>query len=189
MTEASAVAALYSGFLAFVVNKGAKLSDLPSIFKSAASSTGLVMILSGAGGTMAWIVANQRLLDGLIGTLSSMPVWVFLLCVNVLLLGSGCLLDDYASTVIWGPLVAPLAWQLGVHPLHIGAIFCINLVIGLATPPFGLTLFITSPIAGVPLEDTVKNALPLIAVSIGVLLLLTFVPEVCLFVPRLLGYV
>ena len=70
----------------------------------------------------------------------------------------------------------------------IAVIICINLVIGLATPPFGITLFITSPMAGVKLEETVKEAVPLLIVTIAVLLLATFVPDFCLFLPRLLGY-
>lgn len=97
-------------------------------------------------------------------------------------------MDDYASIVILAPIIAPVAWQLGIHPLHIAVIVCINLVVGLATPPFGITLFVTSPIAGVKLEETVKEAIPFLVVTIGSLLLVTFVPDICLFLPRLTGY-
>ena len=69
-------------------------------------------------------------------------------------------MDDYASTVILAPIIAPIAWAIGINPLHIGLVFCINLVVGLATPPFGVTLFVTSPIAGVRIEETAKEALP-----------------------------
>ena len=188
ITEASAVAVLYSGFLAFCVNRAVKLKDIPEMFLDAASTTGLVLLLAGAGSVMAWAIANERVLDSIIGPMSTMPSWLFLLCVNIVLLITGCFMDDYASIVILAPIIAPIAWQLGIDPLHIGLVICVNLVVGLATPPFGITLFVTSPIAGVRIEDTVKEALPFVIATIGVLLLITFVPQVALFLPKLAGY-
>lgn len=188
ITEASAVAVLYSGFLAFCVNRSVKLKDIPEMFLDAASTTGLVLLLAGAGSVMAWAIANERVLDSLIGPLSTMPWWLFLICVNILLLIVGCFMDDYASIVILAPIIAPLAWQVGIDPIHIGLVICMNLVVGLATPPFGITLFVTSPIAGVRIEDTVKEAIPFIAATIGVLMLVTFCPKLVLFLPRLAGY-
>jgi len=108
--------------------------------------------------------------------------------VNILLLVCGMFMDDYASTVILAPIIAPLAWALGISPLHIGLVFCINLVVGLATPPFGITLFVTSPAAGVRVEQTARQALPFLAVTIGILLLVTFVPNFALWLPNLMGY-
>ena len=127
-------------------------------------------------------------MDQLIGPLSSIPSWLFLLLVNILMLICGMFMDDYASTVILAPIIAPIAWALGINPLHIGVVFCINLVVGLATPPFGITLFVTSPVAGVRLEETAKEALPFLLVTIGVLLLTTFVPQFALWLPNLMGY-
>ena len=188
ITEASAVAVLYSGFLGFVVNKSVKIKDLPEIFKEAALTSGLVLLLAGAGSVMAWAIANEQVLSYVIGPLSSIPPWMFLLFVNILLLITGCFMDDYASIVILAPIIAPIAWKLGLHPLHIAVIICINLVVGLATPPFGITLFVTSPIAGVRVEDTVKEALPFVLTTICILLLVTFVPEISLFLPKMMGY-
>jgi tripartite ATP-independent transporter DctM subunit len=189
ITEASAVAVLYSGFLAVVVNRAIKLRDIPTIFMESALTSGLVLLLAGGGSVMAWAIANERILDAVIQPLSQVQPWVFLLCVNVLLLITGCFMDDYASVVILAPIIAPIAWELGINPLHIGLVICVNLVVGLATPPFGITLFVTSPIAKVRIEDTVREAIPFLAVTIGILLLITFVPGVSLFLPRLFGYV
>ena len=97
-------------------------------------------------------------------------------------------MDDYASVIIIGPILAPIAWTFGIDPIQIGIIICVNLVIGLSTPPFGIVLFVTSPIAKVKIEDTVSAALPLIIISILVLLLITYVPSMTLFLPRLFGY-
>jgi TRAP-type C4-dicarboxylate transport system permease large subunit len=117
-----------------------------------------------------------------------MPSWLFLLMINILLLVVGCFMDDYASIVILAPIIAPIAWAIGIHPLHIAVVICINLVVGLATPPFGVTLFITSPLAGVTIEETVKEAIPFLIVTIAILLLVTFVPQISLFLPTLMGY-
>lgn len=188
ITEASGVAVIYSAFLAFFVNRSVKLSDIPQMVVEAAATSGLVLILSGAGTAMAWGIANERVMSLLIEPLSAMPSWLFLLLVNILLIVCGMFMDDYASTVILAPIIAPIAWALGIGPLHIGLVFCVNLVIGLATPPFGITLFVTSPTAGTTVEKTAKEALPFLAVTLAVLLLVTFVPDVALWLPETLGY-
>lgn len=188
VTEASAVAALYAFILTFFVFKEAKWSDLPEIFLETALTSGLVILLAGTATVTAWAIANEQIIYMLIEPFSNVPTWVFLLFVNILLLLNGMFMDDYASVVVLGPIIAPIAWRLGVDPLHIGAIICINLVIGLATPPFGIALFVTSPMAGVTIEETVREAIPLIIVSIAVLLLITYIPQICLWLPRSLGY-
>ncbi len=188
VTEASAVAALYAFILTFFVFREAKWSDLPEIFLETALTSGLVILLAGTATVTAWAIANEQIIYILIEPFSNVPTWVFLLFVNILLLLNGMFMDDYASVVVLGPIIAPIAWRLGVDPLHIGAIICINLVIGLATPPFGIALFVTSPMAGVTIEETVREAIPLILVSIAVLLLITYIPQICLWLPRTLGY-
>ncbi|MGI6030460.1 MAG: TRAP transporter large permease [Eubacteriales bacterium] len=188
ITEASGVAVVYSAILAFFVNRSVRIKDIPDMIIEAASTSGLVLLLSGAGTAMAWGIANERVMDMLITPLSTLPSWLFLLLVNILLLICGMFMDDYASTVILAPIIAPIAWALGINPLHIGLVFCINLVVGLATPPFGITLFVTSPVAGVRVEETAREALPFLLTTIGVLMLVTFVPQVGLWLPNLLGY-
>ena len=188
ITEASGVAVVYSAIIAFFVNRSVKLKDIPDMIIEAASTSGLVLILAGAGTAMAWGIANERVMSLLIEPLSQMPQWAFLLLVNVLLLVCGMFMDDYASTVILAPIIAPIAWAIGINPLHIGLVFCINLVVGLATPPFGVTLFVTSPIAGVRIEETAKEALPFLLTTIAILLLVTFVPDIALWLPESMGY-
>ena len=187
ITEASGVAVVCA-IIAFFVNRSVKLKDIPDMIIEAASTSGLVLILAGAGTAMAWGIANERVMSLLIEPLSQMPQWAFLLLVNVLLIICGMFMDDYASTVILAPIIAPIAWAIGINPLHIGLVFCINLVVGLATPPFGVTLFVTSPIAGVRIEQTAKEALPFLITTIAILLLVTFVPDIALWLPESMGY-
>ena len=188
VTEASAMAALYALIIGFVIHRDIKIRDLPEIITETALTTGLVLILAGASTVTAWIIANEQVISRLAEPLGQLPVVVFLLLINIFLLLNGCFMDDYASVIIIGPILAPIAWTFGIDPIHIGIIICINLVIGLSTPPFGIVLFVTSPIAKVKLEETVSAAIPLILVSIAVLLLVTYVPSICLFLPRLFGY-
>ena len=107
---------------------------------------------------------------------------------NILLLINGMFMDDYASVIVLGPILAPIAWALGVDPIQIGVIICVNMVIGLATPPFGIVLFVTSPIAGVTVEDTFKGGWPMLVTSIVVLLIVTYYPPLTLWLPRMFGY-
>jgi tripartite ATP-independent transporter DctM subunit len=188
VTEASAIAVLYALIVGFFVHRDLHIKDLPEIILETALTTGMVLILAGASTVTAWIIANEQVVTQLAEPLSSLPMLVFLLLVNIFLLINGCFMDDYASVVIIGPVLAPIAWMFGIDPLHIGVIICMNLVIGLSTPPFGIVLFVTSPIAKVKLEDTVAAATPLIVASICVLLIVTYIPSVCLFLPRLFGY-
>lgn len=188
VTESSAIAALYAFFITFVVYREGKLSDIPDILKETALTTGLVILLAGSATVTAWAIANEQVINKVIGPLSTLPQWSFLLMVNVALLINGMFMDDYASVVVLGPIIAPVAWKLGVDPLQIGAIICINLVIGLATPPFGITLFVTSPMAGVTVEQTFKEAFPMLVASIIVLFFVTFFPPLTLWLPRFFGY-
>jgi tripartite ATP-independent transporter DctM subunit len=188
VTEASAVAALYALIVGIFIHKDIQLKDLPGIILETALTTGLVLILAGASTVTAWIIANEQVISRLAEPLSQLPSVLFLLLINIFLLLNGCFMDDYASVIIIGPILAPIAWVFGIDPIHIGIIICVNLVIGLSTPPFGIVLFVTSPIAGVTLEETVSAAIPLILISIAVLLLITYVPSISLFLPRLFGY-
>ena len=188
VTESSAIAAIYAFIITFVVYKEGKLSDIPAILKDTGRTSGLVILLAGSATVTAWAIANEQVVYKVIGPLATLPQWAFLLMVNVALLVNGMFMDDYASVVVLGPIIAPVAWKLGVDPLQIGAIICINLVIGLATPPFGITLFVTSPMAGVTIEQTFREAIPMLLASIAILLLVTFFPPLTLWLPRLCGY-
>ncbi|MGE5583734.1 MAG: TRAP transporter large permease [Bacillota bacterium] len=188
VTEASAVAALYALILCVFVYKEVKLKDLPEILMETAITSGLVIILAGAATITAWAIANEQIVNLLVGPLSHVPAWVFLLAVNILLIINGMFMDDYASVVVLAPIIAPIAWNFGIDPIQIGAIVCINLVLGLVTPPFGIALFVTSPMAGVKIEDTFKQAFPMWAASLAILLLLTYIPGITLWIPKMFGY-
>ena len=188
VTEASAAAAAYAFIISMLVMKEVKWRDLPAIFMETAVTSGLVILLAGSATVTAWAIANEQIIDAISVPLAGVPAWAYLLLVNILLLINGMFMDDYASVIVLGPILAPIAWAMGVDPLQIGVIICVNLVIGLATPPFGITLFVTSPMAGVTIEETFKGGWPMIVASIVVLILLTYIPPITLWLPRMFGY-
>jgi tripartite ATP-independent transporter DctM subunit len=188
VTEASAAAAAYAFLISMLVMREVKWRDLPAIFMETAVTSGLVILLAGSATVTAWAVANEQIIEAISGPLAGVPTWAYLLLLNILLLINGMFMDDYASVIVLGPILAPIAWSMGVDPLQIGVIICVNLVIGLATPPFGITLFVTSPMAGVTIEETFKEGWPMVVASVAVLLLLTFVPPITLWLPRAFGY-
>ena len=188
VTEASAAAAAYAFVISMLVMREVKLRDLPAIFMETAVTSGLVILLAGSATVTAWAIANEQIIEAISGPLAGVPTWAYLLLLNILLLINGMFMDDYASVIVLGPILAPIAWSMGVDPLQIGVIICVNLVIGLATPPFGITLFVTSPMAGVTIEETFKEGWPMVTASVAVLLLVTFVPPITLWLPRAFGY-
>jgi tripartite ATP-independent transporter DctM subunit len=188
VTEASAAAAAYAFVITMFFTKEVTWRDLPAIFMETAVTSGLVILLAGSATVTAWAIANEQIVEAISGPLSHVPLWAFLLMLNIMLLINGMFMDDYASVIVLGPILAPIAWALGMDPLQIGVIICVNLVIGLATPPFGIVLFVTSPMSGVTVEETFKAGWPMIAASIAVLFLLTYFPPITLWLPKMFGY-
>jgi TRAP-type C4-dicarboxylate transport system permease large subunit len=113
---------------------------------------------------------------------------VFLVIVNLLLLVLGCFLEGTTILLIIVPVLLPTARALGIDPVHFGVVAVVNIMLGLITPPYGLLLFLMVKIAEVPLQELVREVMPFLGVMVGALALITFVPSLVLFLPRLLGY-
>jgi TRAP-type C4-dicarboxylate transport system permease large subunit len=113
--------------------------------------------------------------------------YVLLLVINILFIILGMFIDTMAITLVFIPMVLPLVEALGIDLVHFGVLIVLNMMIGLSTPPFGVLLFIVAGISGTPLKDVIRECLPMTIVLIGVLFLITYVPEVVLFIPRTFG--
>ena len=113
---------------------------------------------------------------------------MFLLAVNLLLLILGCFLEGTTIILVILPVLLPTAQALGIDMVHFGVMCVVNIMIGLVTPPYGLLLFMMTKIADIPLRDMIREVMPFLYVMIGALLLITLVPDIVLFLPRLLGY-
>jgi TRAP-type C4-dicarboxylate transport system permease large subunit len=112
----------------------------------------------------------------------------FLLAANLILLALGCFLEGTTILLVIVPVLLPTAATLGVDPVHFGVVAVVNIMIGLVTPPYGLLLFMMVKIAGVPLKHLVREIMPFLAAMFIALALITFIPDLVLFLPRLLGY-
>jgi TRAP-type C4-dicarboxylate transport system permease large subunit len=113
---------------------------------------------------------------------------MFLLVANVILLVLGCFLEGTTILLVILPVMLPTAQALGIDPVHFGVVAVVNIMLGLVTPPYGLLLFMMVKIADVSLTDLVKEVMPFLVVMIGALALITYVPDLVLFLPKLMGY-
>lgn len=187
-TEAAVLAVLYALGLS-LVQREIKLSDLPGILLKSGTSSATILLLVGAAAMFGWVLTISQVpqkLGMLILSISNDP-YVFLLIVNILLFAAGMLLDAGPAILILGPVLGPTVLQLGIDPVHFACIMCINLSVGLATPPFGLVLFATSTIGKISVGQLVKAMLPFWLAQVVVIGLVTYVPAISLTLPKMLG--
>ncbi len=188
-TEAAAVAVAYALFVTVFILRSTGWRELKGIFRATALQSGVILLLVGAAVTLGWLVTVSGLATSIAGSILAVtdnPL-LLLFLVNLLLLVVGMFLDAGPAILILGPVLSPVFTSLGVDPVHFAIIMCVNLTIGLATPPMGLVLFVTASVARVRLEDIVRAILPFLAVEILVLFLITFFPSLVLTLPRWLG--
>lgn len=190
-TEASSVAVAYALIISFFVLKSMKLSDLPSILTKSALGSSTVLLLVGAAVAFKTVVslshAPEQMADFILG-LSDNPLMLLFL-INILLFIVGMFLDAGPAIIILGPILAPIFINLGVHPVHFAIIMSVNLTVGLATPPMGLVLFVASSVSGERVESISRAILPFLAVEVLVIFLITYIPALSMWIPRITGFV
>jgi len=189
-TEASAIAVLYTLVLSVLVYREVKWKDLSKILLDTASTTSIVMLLIATSMGMSWIISYENIPQNVSSSLLSVsnnPI-VILLIINMILLIVGTFLDMTPAVLIFTPILLPVVTQMGVDPIHFGIVMVLNLSIGLCTPPVGSVLFVGCGIAGTRITSVIKPLLPLFLAMVVILLLITFIPQISLFLPRLFGY-
>jgi tripartite ATP-independent transporter DctM subunit len=188
-TEASAIAVLYSLLLGFIYRE-ITFPKLPQILLDSSATTAMVMLLIGASMSMSWALSYenipQEISSGLLA-LSDNPI-IILLIINLLLLFVGIFMDMTPAVLIFTPIFLPVITKLGLDPVHFGIIMVLNLCIGLCTPPVGSVLFVGVGIAKTSIEKVIKPLLPLFIAMIFALFLVTYFPELSLWLPRQFGY-
>lgn len=186
-TEASMVAVAYAIFVGFFIYKQLRIRDLPKIFLDSAITTASIMVLVGFANVFAWILTTEQIpqivADAMLRLSSNK--YVILLLINLLLLFVGTFMETIAAIMILFPILLKVALAVGVDPIQFACIVVLNLVIGLTTPPVGVCLFVASSIGKVSLTKLTRAVLPFLAVSLVVLILVTYVPEITLFLPKL----
>ncbi|MBW8244207.1 TRAP transporter large permease [Muricauda oceani] len=187
-TEASAIAVLYSMILGFVY-KEITFKKLPHIFLNASATTAVVMLLIAASMSMSWALSfehiPQEISSGLLSVTDNKIA--LLLIINIILLIVGIFMDITPAVLIFTPIFLPIVTKLGIDPVHFGIIMILNLCIGLCTPPVGSVLFVGVGVAKTSIEKVIRPLLPLFAAMILALFLITYIPELALWLPGLFG--
>jgi C4-dicarboxylate transporter DctM subunit len=189
-TEAAAAAAAYALLASALIYRSIGWRDVyQSLMTSARITISIGLLIAGALVFNYVITAENipRTLSALLKGYELSP-FAFLIAANVLLLVLGCFLEGTTILLVIVPVLLPTAHALGIDPVHFGVVVVVNIMIGLVTPPYGLLIFLMVKIADVPLADLVKEIMPYLAVMIGALALITFVPELVLALPRVMGY-
>ncbi len=190
-TEGSVVAVVYSLLLSLFGYKSIKVKDLPQILKDSAEMTGIIIFLIGVSSIMSWVMAFTNI-PALVssGLLSiSNNRYVILLMINVILLVVGTFMDMTPACLIFTPIFIPVCQELGMNTVHFGIMMIFNLCIGTITPPVGTTLFVGVKVGGVKIETVIRQLLIYFAAIFAVLLLVTYIPQISLWLPSLMGYV
>ncbi len=190
-TEGSVVAVVYSLVLSLVFYKSIKLKDLPKIFIESAEMTGIIIFLIGVSGIMSWVMAFTNIPEAVsAGMLAiSDSKIVILLLINILLLIVGTFMDMTPAVLIFTPIFLPICEALGMNMIHFGIMMIFNLCIGTITPPVGTTLFVGVKVGGVKIETVIRQLLVYFAAIFVVLMLVTYIPQLSLWLPSLMGYV
>lgn len=188
-TEASAIAVVYTLALGFFY-KELKIKELPKIFLDSVSTTSIVMLLIATSIAMSWVMSFEEIPQTVSASLLALSdnKIIILLMINVILLAVGTFMDMTPAVLIFTPIFLPIVMELGIDPIHFGIIMILNLSIGLCTPPVGTVLFVGVGIAGTTISKVVKPLLPLFIAMIVALMLITYFPQISLWLPGLFGF-
>lgn len=187
-TEAGAVAAAYTLLISFLIYRSLNLKAVGKILMDTLRTTGAIfLVIAGAYG-FSFIVTSEQVSTYVVGAMSGIvhEPWVFLLAANILFLILGALIDVNVSELVFLPIILPLVHYFNIDLVHFGVMICLNMMIGLLTPPFGMLLFVTAGIAKVSMKDLIREVLPLIGVLLVALAIITYIPESVLFMTRLI---
>ena len=188
-TESASIAVLWAFFVTMFIYRDYKWKDLPKLMHRTVKTVTIVMILIGFAASFGYIMTLMQIplkITAVFTALSSEP-WVILLCINIMLLALGTLMDMAPLILILTPILLPVMKTIGVDPVHFGMIMMVNLGIGLITPPVGAVLFVGSAVAKLKIEQVVKAMKPFFVILLFVLVLVTYVPQISLWLPRSMG--
>ncbi|MSP67009.1 MAG: TRAP transporter large permease [Alphaproteobacteria bacterium] len=190
-TEAAAIAVTYGLFISLIVMRSLPIKELPQILLQSAVSSASILLIVGTATAFAFIATLSQLpnnLSALLLGLTKDP-YLLLFIVNVFLLIVGMFLDAGPAILILGPILAPTMIKLGIDPLHFAIIMCVNMSVGLVTPPMGLILFVCSSLTRLSIEVIALEMLPFLLVEIVAIFVITYFPVISMIVPWLLDYV
>lgn len=189
-TEAAAVAVVYGFCLSFFVYRELRPADLKKALLQTASISGVVLIMLGTASMISFVMTFERIPHQIAEAIAHYASnWiVFVLFINVVFLILGMFMDALPAIIILMPIVVPVAVSLGMDPIHLGILVEANVGLGMITPPMGICLYVACGVSKVPVEKSIRTLMPFILVLFATLLIISYVPEITLALPRLLGY-
>jgi tripartite ATP-independent transporter DctM subunit len=188
--EAAGVAVLYALLVGFGFWRNLKLSMVVAALKEAALSSAQLFIIIAFSTVFAWALGAQKVPEQIAASMlkfSNNPLLIMLI-INVILIIVGMWMETGAAVLLFAPILAPIAYKVGIHPLHFAVVMLLNLVVGAITPPVGVILYATSAVSKVPFIAVCKATVPFMIMGLGAVIIVTLFPELVLFIPRLLGF-
>lgn len=189
-TEAAAVSAVYGLFVGIFIYHRIRLKEMKELIVNSASQTGVVMYVIIAATMFAYVITVDNLAitasDAMMA-ITGGNIYIFLLIVNIILLIAGCVMDAVSALYILVPILYPIAQRMGYDVTAFGIVMCVNLAIGLVTPPVGVNLFTGASISKITIKDMIGDVLPIIGSLLIVLLIVTYIPQVSMFLPNITG--
>lgn len=189
-TEAAAFSAVYGILVGIFIYKKIDFKGFVDLLVESSVQSAVVLFIVASASVFAWIVTTEGIAASagqFILSISGGNKFLFLLMVNIMLLIAGCFVDAISAFYLFVPILLPVALSLGYDPVAFGVLMTVNLAIGQVTPPVGVNLFVAAPIAGISLKEISRSVIPFIGAAIAVLLLITYFPQITLFLPNLLG--
>ena len=188
-TEAAAMAAAYAFFISVFVYRELRFSEVPGVLLRAASMSAMILYIITNAAVFSWLLTSEQIPQSMAAWMTAQGFGTvgFLLVVNIVLLAAGNFMDPAAIVLIMAPILFPMAAALGVHPVHFGILMAVNMEVGLCHPPVGLNLYVASGITKMGITELTLAVMPWLATMLAFLVLVTYWPELSLFLPRLLG--
>ncbi|QTR50599.1 TRAP transporter large permease [Candidatus Thiothrix anitrata] len=188
-TEAAAMSAVYAFVIAVFVYKDMGLKDVPKVLLNSASMSAMLLYIITNAVLFSFLLTNENIPQSLAAWMvdQGLGIIAFLIIVNVMLLMAGNFMEPSSIMLIFAPILFPMAMALGIHPVHFGIIMVVNMEIGMITPPVGLNLYVASGITKMGLSELTVAVLPWLFTMLAFLMLITYVPEISLWLPRVMG--
>jgi C4-dicarboxylate transporter, DctM subunit len=188
-TEAAAMAAVYAFFIAVFVYQELQFVDVPAVLLKAASMSAMILYIITNAAVFSWLLTSEQIPQSMAEwmTAQGFGIMAFLLVTNIVLLAAGNFMDPAAIVLIMAPILFPMAARLGVHPVHLGILMAVNMEVGLCHPPVGLNLYVASGITKMGITELTIAVLPWLGTMLVFLVMVTYIPEISLWLPRALG--
>lgn len=185
----SASVAVVASIVVGLIYKDLDLKKLPEVFARAGMVSAALLLIVSFGNIISWTLAIAGVKDVVMNVILSITHnrYLILLICMLLMMAVGCVMDATAAMLVFIPVLTPIAALIGMDPVHFGIIYCLLITVGLATPPVGMTLFVTSNVSGINFTKICKAVIPFAAVALIVTFVLAYLPSVVLLIPRLLG--